>query len=202
MKRRVRSLIHGPSLVLMVFLIMALGRLLSLLIPTEFYFTFQSLFSDRPSRTVVLSLLLKMSAPLLASFISGYWLYRRGGGRGTSTCHSFYKRLRVQWMPTFFLAGFSAAFLSAWPIIVYWDLLSNPEIGHLKLTFFGIYALYMFAFGYITLMGLLAAVFVGEHLDEIPADEKMVSKKELGRVGALWLINSGIATSIMGVITK
>ena len=37
-------------------------------------------------------------------------------------------RLRQRWSPSIFIGAFSAAFISAWPMIVYWDLLAN-QIG-------------------------------------------------------------------------
>jgi hypothetical protein len=101
-----------------------------------------------------------------------------------------------------FIAGFSAALLSAWPMIVYWDLLTNPDVAELKLLFFGLYIVYMFAFGYICLFGFLAALAVNEHLDGKPEAEKAVSIAELSHVGLLWLGSSGIASAALKMITK
>jgi hypothetical protein len=102
-----------------------------------------------------------------------------------------------------FLAGFFAAFLSAWPIIVYWDLLANPEVAHLKAIFFALYVLYMFGFGYVTLFGFLGALFVNEYLEGGKYETaKLVSVAELSRVGMLWILSSGIASATMKMITK
>jgi hypothetical protein len=110
--------------------------------------------------------------------------------------------LRLQWSPTIFLGGFSAAFLSAWPIIVYWDLLSNPAVTHLKWIFFVLYLLYMLGYGYIALLGFLGAIFVKESLQGSNGAAKLVSLPELSRVGALWIINSGIASVALKKITE
>ena len=101
-------------------------------------------------------------------------------------------------------SAFSAAFISAWPMIVYWDLLANPEVAHLKALFFAMYLIYMFAFGYVALLGLLAAVFAREHMraDSEDGQKRVVSVGELSRVGALWLLHSGIASVVLDTITK
>jgi hypothetical protein len=185
------------------------ARLLSLVIPSEYYFTFQSLFSDRPSQKMVLSVLGKMLAPFLVGLVVGWLLYRSARqSEGINRHATLARRLRQRWSPTVFLAGFFAAFISAWPMIVYWDLLANPESAHLKALFFVLYLVYMLAFGYVTLLGLLAAIFVSEQMrpggEEEDGDKrrKIVSLGELSRVGALWLLHSGIASVVLDVITK
>ena len=75
-------------------------------------------------------------------------------------------------------------------MIVYWDLLANPESAHLKALFFMLYLIYMFAFGYVALLGLLATIFVREQTAAGPENRKVVSIGELSRVGALWLLHS------------
>ena len=82
-------------------------------------------------------------------------------------------------------------------MMVYWDLLANPEVTHLKVLFFLLYLMYMFAFGYVAMFGLLAAVFVREHMEIDPENKskKIVSVDELSRVGAIWLLNTGMARS-------
>ncbi len=198
------ALIHAPALILSIFGILAVSRALSLIIPSEFYFTFQSLFSDRAARSMVLALFGKMMGPLLTGFAAGWIIYARArsSGRPGSAIASFSRRVKRQWMPTIFLAGCFAAFLSAWPIIVYWDLLSNPEVMHLKAIFMLLYGLYMLGYGYVSLFGFLSAVFINEHLEGGADPNRLVSKSELSRVGALWLINSGLASAVMDIITK
>jgi hypothetical protein len=94
------------------------------------------------------------------------------------------------------------AFLTAWPIIVYWDLLSNPVVAHLKPIFFVLYVLYMFGYGYMALLGFLGTIFLREQLGRPDGEKKLVSLPELSRVGVLWILNSGIASAAMEVITK
>lgn len=201
---RPRSLIDAYLFVALVFCILSVGRVLSLIIPSEFYFTFQSLFTDRPSQNLVLALFGKMMAPLASGFAFGWFVYIRALSAVSPprAFSSFARRLKLQWSPTLFLSGFFAAFLSAWPIIVYWDLLSNPEVGHLKPIFLILYLLYMFGYGYVTLFGFLGAVFIREHLEGRPSSAKLVSIAELSRVGALWVLNSSLASAAMEMITK
>jgi hypothetical protein len=198
------SLVDARLLVASVFCILSVGRVLSLIIPSEFYFTFQSLFTDRASQNLVLALLGKMTAPLASGFAFGWLIYTRAlsAVSRTRAFSSFGRRLKRQWSPTMFLSGFFAAFLSAWPIIVYWDLLSNPEVGHLKPIFLILYLLYMIGYGYVTLFGFLGAVFIKEHLEGRPSSAKLVSIAELSRVGALWVLNSGLASAAMEMLTK
>ena len=185
--------------------VIVIARLLSLAIPSEFYFTFQSLFGDRPPQHMVLAVFGKMLAPLLVGFGTG-WLLHRSARQiaGINRRASLARRLRQCWSSSVFLGAFSAAFLSAWPMIVYWDLLANPEIAHLKALFFVLYLMYMFAFGYVALLGMLGAIFVCEQIEAGPENKsvKMVSASELSRVGALWLANSGIASAVLSLMTK
>src|SRR5262249_22167788 len=143
----------------------------------------------------------KMLAPALVGFGAGWLLYRWAWRTRRG---SLARRLRQCWSSSVFLGGFFAAFLSAWPMIVYWDLLANPEIAHLKALFFVLYLMYMFAFGYVALLGLLAAVFLSEQMEPEADSEakRMVSTKELSRVGGLWLANSGIASFVLSMMTK
>lgn len=198
------SFIHGPLFVTAVFGILIVGRALSLVVPTEFYFTFQSLFADRPNNNLALALVGKMLAPAVVGALFGAVIYRRhlSGLSAHSSAAAFLRRLRRQWTPTVFAAGFFAAFLSAWPIVVYWDLLSNPEVSHLKYLFFVLYVLYMLAYGYMALLGTLAMIFVLERLGAQAGAPNMVSLPELSRVGALWLLNSGLASAAMEALTK
>jgi hypothetical protein len=201
---RTPSIVHAGMLVTTVFSILVAGRILSLVIPSEFYFTFQSLFSDRTPQNMMLALFGKMLAPALAGFGLGWFVYGRSAAPANPAHLSaaFARRLRMQWIPTFFLGGFFAAFLSAWPIIIYWDLLSNPEITHLKAVFLFLYMLYMLGYGYMALLGLLGAIFAREHLNGGAGATKLVSMGELTRVGALWLLNSGLASTAMEILTK
>ncbi|HRD50570.1 MAG: hypothetical protein JNK95_14975 [Candidatus Competibacter sp.] len=201
---RPRLLVDALLFVATVFCTLSVGRVLSLIIPSEFYFTFQSLFSDRTPQNLILAIFGKMTAPFASGFALGWFIYGHAlsAVSPASAFSGFARRLKIQWSPTMFLSGFFAAFLSAWPIIVYWDLLSNPEVGHLEPIFLILYSLYMLGYGYITLFGFLGAIFIKEHLEINQDSTKLVSMAELSRVGILWLLNSGLAATAMEVITK
>ena len=85
---------------------------------------------------------------------------------------------------------------------MYWDFLSNPEVMHLKPIFLILYVLYMLGYGYMALLGALSAVFFSEYMGGRRDGANLVSVAELSRVGALWLLNSGLASAAMEVITK
>lgn len=196
--------LHAPLFAVVVFGTLALSRLLSLVIPTDFYFTFQSLFSDRSPQNLLWSALGKTAAPLVVGLAAGLWCtlrWRPGSGRPEGPRPGFVRRVRGQFGPTLFAAGFFAALLSAWPAMVYWDLMANPAVAHLKPVFFGLYVLYMLGFGYVSLLGLLLAIYLHEHWQGGPPGTASVSMKELSRVGALWLFNSGLAATAMKLLT-
>ena len=185
------------------FAVLVVSRALSLAIPSEYYFSFQALFSDRPSQKIVLAVLGKMLGPFLVGLAVGWYLDSSTRRDERISRHATQaRRLRYRWSPTVFLAAFSAAFVSAWPMIVYWDLLANPEVMQLKALFFVLYLIYMLAFGYVALLGLLAAVFVREHMSARDEAARAVSVRELSRVGALWVLHSGVASVVLEAITK
>lgn len=197
-------LVHAGTFMLSVAMILTLSRAASLLLPVDFYFTFESLFSDRTPRQLLIALIMKMGAPLLVGAIYGLYLYRKAvrSERSHRPFSRTARRLRMQWMPTLFMAGFSAALLSAWPMIVYWDIMANPLVAHLKMAFYLLYLVYMIAFGYVSVFGLLGAIYLREQFDGLPEGRKAVTAGELSRVGALWLLSSGLASGAMSVLTK
>ena len=184
------------------FAVLVLARLLSLAIPSEYYFSFQSLFSDRPSQNIVLAVLGKMLAPFFVGLVAGWMLDAMARLPGRVSRHAtLARRLRQRWAPSIFIGAFSAAFISAWPMIVYWDLLANPEVANLKAIFFVLYLVYMLAYGYVALLGLLTAIFLREQM-AAGEGRRTVSVAELSRVGALWLLHSGVASVALDAITK
>ncbi len=197
-------LLHGKLFAASVFFILIVSRALALIVPQDYYFTFQSLFSDRSGQHIVISLLGKMLAPGLVGVTVGGWLYSRAmrsPARGPGT-PGLARSVRRLWSPTLLASGFFAAFLSAWPNIAYWDLVSDPKFASLKAIFFVMYLLYMVAFGYVALLGLLAAIFWGERISGVAKEERLVGISELGRIGAVWIVNSGIVSSIMKYIAS
>lgn len=201
---RSRLLLDAILFVTALFGILVVGRVISLIVPLEYYFTFQSLFTDRSPQNLAFALVGKMMAPLLAGFACGLLVYVRArlAISPAKTFVGFARRLRSQWSPTVFLGGFFAAFISAWPMILYWDLLANPEVAHLKAIFLLLYVLYMMSYGYVTLLGFLGAIFIRERMSATNKSTVLVSVAELTRVGALWLLTSGVASSAMDAITK
>lgn len=202
----VRSRLFLDAILFMAVLfgILVASRIISLIVPLEYYFTFQSLFTDRSPQNLALALFGKMIAPVVTGFACGLFVYVRArlATSSAKTFVGFARRLRSQWSPTVFLGAFLAAFISAWPMIVYWDLLANPEVAHLKATFLLLYVLYMMSYGYVTLLGFLGAIFIREKMSATNNSAVLVSVAELTRVGGLWLLTSGVASSAMDAITK
>ncbi len=197
----------GVDLVLFLaatFGIMVIGRLISIGVPLEYYFTFQSIFSERKPSALVISALVRMLGPLLFCFAIGFFLFGRANAAASHkrSFAAFRRRLRLRWQPTIFLAGFLAAFLGAWPQVIYWDLLANPQVADLKAVFFVLYVVYMVAFGFVALLGFLCGVFVGESLGGTEPADKLVSTAEISRVGLLWLLNSGISSGALSWLMK
>jgi hypothetical protein len=197
------SQLHAPLFIAVTFGTLILSRVVSLLVPTDFYFTFESLFSDRTAHNHVLALLGKTAPPLAVGFVVGIGLVGsalRASGRKVGTALA--RRIRGLYSPTLFAAGFFASLLSAWPAMIYWDLLANPAVAHLKPAFLGLYVLYMLAFGYVTVLGMLFGVYACEHWAGGPPGSESVSIKELTRVGGLWLVNSSLASFAMKALTS
>ena len=126
---RSRLLLDAILFVTVIFGILVVGRVISLMVPLEYYFTFQSLFTDRSPQNLALALFGKMLAPLLTGFGCGLLAYvsARHAVTPGKTFVGFARRLRLQWSPTVFLGGYFAAFISAWPMILYWDLLISHK---------------------------------------------------------------------------
>jgi hypothetical protein len=194
--------LHAPLFVAVTLGTLIVARVVALLVPADFYFTFESLFSDRSAHNHVLALLGKTAPPLAVGFVVGVGVVgasmRRNGRR---VGPSLARRVRSLYAPTLFAAGFFASLLSAWPAMVYWDLLANPAVAHLKPAFLGLYVLYMLAFGYVTVLGMLFGVYACEHASGGPPGSESVSMRELARVGGLWLLNSGLASAAMKALT-
>jgi hypothetical protein len=200
--RIARQVLDARLFVTVTFAILALGRLAALVMPSDVYFTFQSLFADRPGPNIMLALLVKMLPPLLCGAGAGFVLFSAMRLPGASHFTvGLGRKLRCVWGPTVLAAGFFASFLSAWPNIAYWDLVSDPSVASLKAVFFVMYLLYMVSFGYVALMGLLAMVYWRERLSKTGAEQNLVSARELARVGALWLLNSSIASAVLKYVT-
>lgn len=200
--RIARQVLDARLFVTVTFAILALGRLAALVMPSEVYFTFQSLFSDRPGPNIVLAMLVKMLPPLLSGAAAGFVLFSVRQRQGANLfVVGLARKLRCMWGPTVLAAGFFASFLSAWPNIAYWDLVSDPSVASFKVLFFVMYLLYMVSFGYVALMGLLAMVYWRERFAATGAGQTIVSAGELGRVGALWLLNSSVASAVLKYVT-
>lgn len=112
------------------------------------------------------------------------------------------RRLRCIWAPSVFSGSFFAALISAWPMILHWDLLSQPELAPYKGIFFLLYAFYMLAFGFVATFGLFASIALLERFRRPDAMARLIHLKDLTSSGALWVVNSGIATFVLDRLGK
>jgi hypothetical protein len=181
-----------------IFAILLLTKLASYLTPYKLYFSFTSmLFDDRASFKWE-ALMIKLAIPCIVGFCLFYlphrWMvWTRDGSRSYRRIFRYLAReARLTAMAT----GFFAALLSAWPFIVYWDVLQRPDLIDRRLPFLFVYLLYFIGYAYFTGFGVsLAQLVLREHLTrgmnaEIP---KRTAWFEAIRTSLFGLVTSAIA---------
>jgi hypothetical protein len=180
-------------------------KISSYLTPYKLYFSFSSfLYSNREIFRWE-SLTIKLFVPCLVGFLLFYipfqWMKFT---RGSSINHrSIYRYLRFQSDLTANAAGFFSALLMAWPFIVYWDVLMQPDMQHLKPTFLFIYFLYFMSYSYFSGLGVnLARLALRRYLPmrQINGVTERVAWLETIRTSVLGIITSSIATYVASLL--
>ena len=99
--------------------------------------------------------------------------------------------------------GFFSALLMAWPFIVYWDVLMQPDMQHLKLAFLFVYFLYFLSYSYFSNLGVnLARLVLRRYLstEQINDVSERVAWLETIRISVLGIITSSIATYVASLL--
>jgi len=177
-----------------VFAVVFLTKLVSYLTPYKLYFSFSSFLYSHRSIFRWEALGLKLLIPCMVGFLLFYlpcqWM-RLGGSR--SGYRVIYRYLALQSDLSARFVGFLSALLLAWPFIIYWDVLMQPDLQHLQFSFLLVYLLYFISYSYFAGLGVnLARFAVRRHLPE------RATRGIDGRLA--WL--EAVRTSTLGIITS
>jgi hypothetical protein len=175
--------------------IVGLTKIASYLTPYKLYFSFSSfLYSDR-SIFHGEALILKLTIPVLTGFLLFYlpfqWMVLTQGSR--VNYHVLYRYLSRESELTARTVGFFASVLLAWPFIVYWDVLMQPDMQGLRFAFMFVYFLYFVSFSYFAGLGVSLA--------RLALRERLPRAASLGVVGKLAWVDA-VRTSLMGILTS
>jgi hypothetical protein len=99
-----------------------------------------------------------------------------------------------------FAAGFFAALLQAWPLILYWEVFVDPRVFDYKIYFLVAYGFYFVSFGYLCLAGGLLCIVAlrrGKLDLYFPGEETFIKFGSVARNGILGFITSGLGTAII-----
>lgn len=175
--------------------IITFTKLSSFLTPYKLYFSFSSFLFSHRDLFKWESLAIKLLIPVIVGFLLYYipfyfMLWTRGSNISFNT---IYRYLYRQSMATAMMSSFFAALLLAWPYIVYWDILIQPELIEYFFPFVCIYILYFISYAYFSGLGVnLAAIMISRNIP-VPGARKL--KKEI-----VWL--DAVRQSMMGIITS
>jgi hypothetical protein len=145
-----------------IFATLMLTKLASYLTPYKLYFSFTSMLYDDRAAFKWEALIIKLAIPCIVGFCLFYlphrWMvWTRDGSRSYRRIFRYLAReARLTAMAT----GFFTALLSAWPFIVYWDVLQRPDLIDRRLPFLFVYLLYFIAYAYFTGFGVSLAQLV------------------------------------------
>lgn len=188
-----------------VFGIVLLTKVASYLTPYKLYFSFSSFLYDHRSIFRLEALTLKLLIPCVVGFLLYYlpfqWMRLTGGA--TINYRTVYRYLALQADLTARVAGFFSSLLLAWPFIVYWDVLMQPNLQHLQFPFLCVYFVYFISFSYFAGLGVhLARLGVRSHLPKSTTSdlEGRLAWLQTVRVSFMGIVTSAIATYFASIL--
>ncbi len=192
-----------PAFFVSICLTISLSHVASMVLPVDIYFSFKSFLFDTDNKFRYLALIIKLAIPFISGFgvtiIFANWSAPHDREISMDRRLTFYQFARDNLSLTFFVSGAFAAALQAWPAIVFWDFVADPQVVDLKFLFYGVYCIYFVSYGYFTLAGAYAALTVlGKRNDlSIPGSEALKSLGKSARSGILGFITSGIGSLVL-----
>lgn len=134
---------------------LAVVRLQGLLLPDSLYFSFSAFLFENRDLDRPLALAAKLAMPFLLSFAAILVIDRLRKARETATGSAGpFDRLMTEQATASLVGGaFATAFLLAWPYILLWDLLIDPEFHRYRLLYTLAYMAYFTGFAYFALAG-------------------------------------------------
>jgi hypothetical protein len=201
------SAINIYALTLGIFATLLLTKLASYLTPYKLYFSFTSMLYDDRASFRWEALIIKLTIPCIVGFCLFYLPHRWmvWTRDGSSSFRRIFRYLAREARLTAMAVGFYAALLSAWPFIVYWDVLQRPDLIERRLPFLFVYLLYFIAYSYFTGFGVsLAQLVLRDHLTRnmnasLP---QRVAWFEAIRTSFVGLVTSGIATYLASGLSQ
>jgi hypothetical protein len=177
--------------------IIVANKLVSYLTPFKLYFTFSWFLYGEKAAHKWEALTIKLLIPTLVGFLLFYvpYFFLRRIGAPERWLMSTYRYLRRDALVTAQAAGFFAAFVLAWPLIAYWDLLMAPELQDKKAVFFLVYPLYFAAYYYFAGLGVALATLTTRN--QLPEHIFERERTRLGWIEATQHTFMGIATSAL-----
>lgn len=147
--------ISPTLLVLAILANLAVVRLNGILLPDSLYFSFSAFLFDNRDLDRPLALAAKLAMPFLVAFAAIAAIHALRNARQKATGHPgpFDRLLEEQANATLVAAAFATAFLLAWPYILLWDLLIDPEYHRYRLLYTLAYMAYFIGYGYFALAG-------------------------------------------------
>lgn len=190
-----RRSINAPAFLVSVLATILLTKLASYLTPYKLYFSFSSFLFSTRSLFRWEALAIKLVIPAVVGFLAFYlpFQWMQMPADGTRSYWSIYRYLAQQSESTARAAGFFSALLLAWPFIIYWDILMDPTLQHLRFPFMCVYLLYFASYAYFAGLGIELARLVLRH--RLPAAATRETSTRLAWVEA-------VRTSFMGVVTS
>jgi hypothetical protein len=194
-RARPRSSVNVFALGGGILAVVALTRLASYLTPYKLYFSFSSfLYSDR-SLFRGEALAIKLMIPVVTGFLLFYlpfqWMVATRGSRVSYV--ALYRYLSRDSELSARTVGFLSALLLAWPFIVFWDVLMQPNMQDLRLAFVFVYFLYFVSYSYFAGLGVsLARLALRRRLPD------KVSQNAAGKLA--WV--DAVRTSFLGLVTS
>ena len=190
-----RTSINPYGFSLGVFAVAFLTKAVSYLTPYKLYFSFSSfLYSSREIfrwEALTIKLLIPCVVGFLLYYLPFQWMRLTRGER--ISYQTVYRYLALQADLTARSTGFFSALLLAWPFIVYWDILMQPDLQRLQFPFLCVYLLYFVSYAYFAGLGVALGRLALRR--ELPA---AATRDLQGRLG--WV--EAVRTSVMGIVTS
>lgn len=185
-----------------VFGLVILHKLVSFLTPYQLYFSFSSFLYNQTGVLRWQSLAVKLALPTVFAFAFYVLTFRflllvRSYGRTSESPQAF---LRDEAEASLKYGALFAAILLAWPFLVYWDILIEPDLRERRFAFTVSYLLYFSAYYFFAGFGVqLAKLYLSRSHKDDPLLETSVGAfkwTEPVREAIAGTVTSTVATAI------
>ena len=154
--------INPPIFLIATLLNLLVIKVAAYLLPGRVYFSFSSFLFDDRSILKLQAVALKLALPFVTAFALAAIVRWARSTRvqlfkeASALDHTIQEQLEV----TLMSAAFLSALLMAWPYILLWDLLIDPQIATQRLLFLIAYLIYFTGYAYFARAGVEAAAMI------------------------------------------